>query len=135
MQSFMFEHRHERGLRWERKCHGWDAMFLQQPTPNLCSDYMEVANIPKGAYRISIKEGIPTSHFLSLRDHSLNLVLNPKHKETSSHEFVCAGTLFQYVNDRLKEYLFAPGPLLAPVSIMVHGGNSRRERSVLRYRL
>lgn len=91
-------------------------------------DYSRVAILPAGARNIMIKEETPTMNFLALSDNSSSFFLNGGKSQEPSKSFISEGAKFLYSSRGEREMLQARGPLLKPVSIMIHG--SRAQESV-----
>ncbi|XP_042238762.1 A disintegrin and metalloproteinase with thrombospondin motifs 3-like [Homarus americanus] len=92
------------------------------------TEYSLVATLPAGARNIMIKEEAPTMNFLALTDNSSSFFLNGGRSQEPSKSFISEGAKFLYSSRGEREVLQARGPLLRPVSIMIHG--TRAQESV-----
>lgn len=99
-----------------------------QQTP--ATEYSLVATLPAGAWNIVVQEEVPTRNFLALRDNSSSFTLNGGRSQEPSRSFISEGAKFVYTNSREREMLRARGPLLQPVSLMIHGSRAQEEVQV-----
>ncbi|KAG7159640.1 A disintegrin and metalloproteinase with thrombospondin motifs 14-like 2, partial [Homarus americanus] len=102
-----------------------EVMLVRRP---LLLEYSLVATLPAGARNIMIKEEAPTMNFLALTDNSSSFFLNGGRSQEPSKSFISEGAKFLYSSRGEREVLQARGPLLRPVSIMIHG--TRAQESV-----
>ncbi|KAK7074247.1 ADAM-TS Spacer 1 [Halocaridina rubra] len=84
-------------------------------------DYSVVAIIPVGARNILVLEENATMNFLAIANNSSKIFLNGERTQEPAKTFIIEGAKFAYSNEGEKEMLKAVGPLLQPLSVMIHG--------------
>ncbi|KAK3852245.1 hypothetical protein Pcinc_041158, partial [Petrolisthes cinctipes] len=112
---------------------GCDGVVGSRTKGDQC-EYSLIATLPAGAHNILVREELPTSNFIALTNSNStttsttsttsSFYLNGNRNQEPSKTFIGEGAKFIYNNHGERELLRAKGPLLSPLSVMIHGTSS-----------
>ncbi|CAG9123819.1 unnamed protein product [Plutella xylostella] len=87
--------------------------------PRLPLGYSLVATVPRGACRLNVSEILPTDNYIALKLSNSSYIMNGEFAVSTPGSYDAAGARFQYSRVGDLDSVYAHGPILHPVDIMI----------------
>ncbi|XP_052755771.1 thrombospondin type-1 domain-containing protein 4-like [Galleria mellonella] len=87
--------------------------------PRLPLGYSYVTTIPRGACRLNISEILPSENYIALKISNGSYIMNGEFAVSAPGRYDAAGTRFLYTRAIGLDSVFALGPTLQPIDIMI----------------
>ncbi|XP_028169926.1 thrombospondin type-1 domain-containing protein 4-like [Ostrinia furnacalis] len=87
--------------------------------PRLPLGYSYVTTVPRGACRLNVSEIVPSDNYIALKISNSSYIVNGEFAVSAPGTYDAAGARFVYSRVAGLDNIFAMGPILQPVDIMV----------------
>lgn len=87
--------------------------------PRLPIGYSYIATVPRGACRLNVSVVLPSENYIALKLVNGSYIINGEFAVSTSGSYEAAGARFIYRRIASQDYVYAHGPLLQPIDIMV----------------